>query len=265
MSLKPICGYDGNLLKLNSGHHMDKRDGLFLGVLAMACLVGLTGCAATRRNHDTEADVARISRWLPGTYDNSQQVKSDLAQGITPAHDRVELDVAFVDAIAVGRAVFYFQQADADNPMRVFSQRVVSFSLTDKGIVQSVYTVNEPLRWRDGPHEPDIFESMTLRDLKKVSGCEVTWKLDESDKDKKKKLSKEEAARESEHRKFVGTNDSKHCEMTSSAVMGVVNTEFHGEISANQINLAELQFDQDGKPILGGPADPFYRFRRLGK
>ena len=252
---------------------MDKRDGLILGLVAMACVSGLSGCASERRDNENEADLARISRWLPGTYDNSQQVKSDLAKGIKPAHDAVELDVVVVDSIAVGRSAFYLQETASDDPMRVFSQRVITFSVTPKGIVQTVNTLVDPLRWRNGQHEPDMFESMTPRDFKAATGCEITWKRDEDDsdkgkgkgKDKDKKLSKEEALKEAEHRKFVGVNDSKHCEMSSSAIMGLVNMELRGKLSANEIDLAELQYDQDGDPIPGATADTYYRFRRLGK
>ena len=245
---------------------MDKRDGLILGLAAMACVSGLSGCASERRQHDDEADLARISRWLPGTYNNAQQVKSDLAKGIKPAHDAVELDVVVIDSIAVGRSAFYLQESAADDPMRVFSQRVVTFSVTAKGIIQTVNTLVDPLRWRNGQHEPDMFESMTPRDFKAAVGCEITWKREEDDSDKgKKKLSKEDALRAAEHRKFVGTNDSKHCEMPSSAIMGLVNMELRGKLAANEIDLAELQFDQDGDPIPGATADTFYRFRRLGQ
>ena len=47
--------------------------------------------------------------------------------------------------------------------------------------------------------------------------------------------------------------------------MGLVNMELRGEIAANEIDLAELQYDQDGKLISSAIADPFYRFRREGK
>ena len=245
---------------------MDKRDGLLLGLMAAVCVSGLSGCAATRRAHDNEADLARISRWLPGTYDNSQQVKSDLARGIRPAHDAVELAVVVVDSIAVGRSAFYVQETAADDPMRVFSQRVITFSLGPKDdIVQTVNTLTDPLRWRNGQREPEVFESMTPRDFKAASGCEITWKREEKDTDKDKKLSKEEALKAAEHATFTGTNDSKHCEMTSSAMMGLVNMELRGKITSNEIDLAELQYDQDGNLIPGGVADPVYRFRRLGK
>ena len=244
---------------------MDKRNGLVLGLM----VVCLSGCGAIKSEHkerEGEADLARISRWLPGAYDNTAQVKSDQSKGVNPAHDAVELNVVTVDSIAVGRSAFYMQETAADDPMRVFSQRVITFNVTKKGVVQTVNTLVDPLRWRNGYREPDIFEGMTPRDFKPASGCEITWTREEKPVDPKaKKLSKEDAAKEAEHARYIGVDDSKHCEMTSHAVMGLVNMELRGEITSNEIDLAELQYDSDGKLIPGSTADPFYRFHREGK
>ena len=193
---------------------MDKRSGLVLGLMVAACLSGCGAIKAERKEHEGEADLARISRWLPGAYDNAAQVKSDLSKGVTPAHDAVELNIVAVDSIAVGRSAFYMQETAADDPMRVFSQRVITFSVTKKGIVQTVNTLVDPLRWRNGYREPDIFEGMTPRDFKPATGCEITWAREEKPVDPKaQKLSKDDAAREAEHAKYIGTDDSKHCEM----------------------------------------------------
>ena len=245
---------------------MDKRNGLVLGLMVAVCLSGCGAIKREHKEHEGEADLARISRWLPGTYDNTRQVTSDQSKGLHPAHDAVELNVVAVDSIAVGRSAFYMQETAADDPMRVFSQRVITFSVTKKGIVQTVNTLVDPLRWRNGYREPDIFEGMTPRDFKPATGCEITWAREEKPVDPKaKKLSKEEAAKEAEHARYIGVDDSKHCEMTSHAVMGLVNMELRGELTANEIDLAEIQYDSDGKLIQGSTADPFYRFRREGK
>src|SRR5690242_18976611 len=107
---------------------------------------------------------------------------------------------------------------------------------------------------------------MTPRDFKPLTGCDLTWKRAEKAADKNaKKVSTEEAIQEAEYARYIGTNDAKRCEMTSHAVMGLVSTEYRGEISANQVDLAELQYDSARKLSQGATADPFYRFRRQGK
>jgi CpeT/CpcT family (DUF1001) len=245
------------------GAALNKCSVLILGLIAAACL---TGCAAAARQKEHEAALLRLSHWLPGNYDNAAQAKADVQKGIRPPHDAVELDIALVDSISIGRNVFYMQETAADDPLRVLSQRVVIFTATDKGIVESINTLDDPLRWRNGWRNPEIFEGMTPRDFKAADGCDITWKLEEQPVDKNAaKPSKEEAERAAAKRRLIGTNDRKRCQMTSHAAIGLVQVELRGEIAPNEISLAELQYDQDDKLIQGNPAEPFYRFRRMGK
>jgi hypothetical protein len=242
---------------------MDKRGVLVLSLVAAACL---TGCAAANRQKENDAALLRLSHWLPGNFDNTAQAKADVQKGMRPPHDAVELDIALVDSISIGRNVFYLQETAADDPMRVLSQRVVIFTATDKGIIESINTLDDPLRWRNGWRNPEIFEGMTPRDFKPAEGCDITWKLEEQpvlDKSAAKP-SKEEADRATAKRRLIGTNDHKRCQMTSHAAMGLVQVELRGEIGPNEISLAELQYDQDDRLIQGSLAEPFYRFRRMG-
>jgi hypothetical protein len=242
---------------------MDNR-GVLMGLMvAVTCL---TGCAAVKKGHQRDVDFVQFSRWLPGTYDNSAQVKADVQKGVRPPHDAVELAVIPLESLAVGQNSFYVQETAADDSLRVLSQRVLVFTETDKGIVESVNSLVDPMRWRDGPREPDMFQGMTTRDLKVATGCELIWKRVEKEGPKdKKKLTKEEAKKAAEANRYEGKNDPKHCQMTSHAVMGLVQVELRGELAANEFALAELQYDSDGHLIQGNKDEPFYRFRRAGK
>jgi hypothetical protein len=242
---------------------MDKRSVLVVGlIVAAACL---SGCAAVKRGHQRDVDFAKFVRWLPGSYDNSAQAKSDLQKGIRPPHDPVELVVIPLESVAVGQNSFYVQEMAADNNLRVLSQRVVVFTETDKGIVEKMNLLTEPMRWRDGRHDPEMFQGMTTRDLKPVAGCELIWTPVERPVAKNaKKLSKEEAEKAAEVKRFVGKNDPKHCETTSYAVMGLVQVEYRGELSSNEFFTAELQYDADDHLLQGNKDEPFYRFRRVG-
>jgi hypothetical protein len=234
----------------------------FLGLLAVALL---TGCAENREKHNQE-DLARMVRWLPGTYDNTAQVKEEARKGVHPSHDPVELAIVPLDSVAVsvegGRNAFYMQEVAADDPRRVLSQKVIIFNATDKGIVETVSTLIDPLRWRDGQRDPDIFSGMTPKDYKLIAGCELTWKrVGEGDA----KASHGEGDKQSrEPNRFVGANDSKRCETTSHAEMGLVQVEMRAELSMNELATAELQYDSNGQLILGNKDEPFYRFRKTG-
>jgi hypothetical protein len=241
---------------------MDKRDVVVMGlIVAAACL---SGCTAMKKGHQRDADFAQFSRWLPGTYDNTNQVKADLQKGVRHPHDAVELAVIPLESIEVGQDSFYLQETAADNSLRVLSQRVAVFKETEKGFVETIYSLNEPMRWRDGPHEPDMFEGMTTRDLKVASGCELLWNRVQTDTDKKaKKLSKEEEKKAAEANRYEGKNDSKRCQMTSHALMGLVNVELRGELSSKELSLAELQYDSEGHLVQGSLDEPFYRFHKI--
>src|SRR5882757_4871106 len=228
---------------------MDKRSIFMIGLAVAA--VCLSGCAAVIRGHQRDVDFARFVRWLPGSYDNSAQAKSDVEKGVRPPHDAVELVVIPLESVAVGQSAFYVQETAADNNLRVLSQRVLVFTETEKGFVEQVNALTEPMRWRDGQHEPAMFQGMTKRDLKPA---------DEG----AKKLGKEEAEKAAQVTRFVGKSDPKHCETTSHAVMGLVQVEYRGELSANEFFMAELQYDPDGNVIQGSKDEPFYRFRRVG-
>ena len=234
-----------------------------LAISCIAALALLAGCAENKQ-HVYEENLARMAHWLPGTYDNTLQAKQDVQKGVRPAHDAVELAVVPLDSVSIGRNSFYLQEAAADDPRRVFSQQVVMFKVTPKGIIESIADLVEPLRWRDGQRESGIFMGMTPKDLKPINGCELLWEKEgESDK-AAKKPSKDEAPKTFEKLRFIGTNDPKKCEQTSRVVMGLVNVELRGELTMNELSLAELQYDSNGQVISGNKDEPFYRFRKIG-
>jgi len=236
---------------------MDKRGLFLLGFIAL-----LAGCAENKQRV-YEEDLARMSRWLPGTYDNTAQARSDVQKGVRPPHDAVELAIVPLESVSVGRNAFYLQEMAADDSRRVLSQQVIKFSSSEKGIVESVSTLEDPLRWRDGHRQADIFMGMTPKDLKTVSGCELKWRR-ETEPGKEKKLGKEEAERVAQKTRFIGSNDPRKCEETSHVVMGLVQVELRAELTANEFSVAEIQYDSNGQVVSGNKDEPFYRFRKIG-
>ena len=234
----------------------------------MVAVLALSGCAENRERANEE-DLARIARWLPGTYNNTQQAQEDARKGVRPAHEAVELAIVPLDsesvAVGLGRNAYYMQEMAADDARRVLSQKVVVFRSSDKGITETVATLVDPLRWRDGQREPGIFMGLTLKDLNVLSGCDLTWKRqEEPGKDTQKTANKGKAGKKVEPVRFIGANDSKHCQMTSHVVMGLVPVELRAELSATEFATAEFQYDSNGAVLGGSQAEPFYRFRKVG-
>ncbi len=233
---------------------MDKR----LICLLVAAL--LSGCAETKLRRN-EQDLDRLVHWLPGTYDNTDQAKADMRNGVRPPHDPVEVAIVPLGSVSVGRNAFYVQEMAADDPRRVLSQKVVIFNATDKGILESIAALKEPLRWRDGQRDPDMFLGMTPDDYNILAGCDLTWNrpssqsLDHPAKDDSKSA---------EPTKLVGANDPKRCQTASHAVSGLVQVDWRAELGPNELATAELQYDSNGRLIQGNKDEPFYRFRKIG-
>ncbi len=204
----------------------------------------LTACGVNK-DRLREAEMMQLNRWLPGNYDNSEQAKADVQKGVHPPHADVKLVILPIESVAMGHNVFYVQETAADDPRRVMSQRVMSFTKTDKGIVESVASLADPLRWRDAQRDPDVFLGMTPRDLAGGVGCDLLWKM-ETDK-------------------LVGTNDRKHCRASSHAVTGLVEVEYRAELTPEEFSTAELAYDSSGKTVEGHQDDAFYRFRKTGR
>lgn len=151
---------------------MAERNGRIARVLLAAFL--LAGCADQSKVEEVE--LLQLLGALPGTYDTNAQADEDAHTGAKPAHDRITLVIARVSAPRIGHHVHYVQEMAPDDPNRVESQHLYSFKVDDtRGIVQTIYTFVEPLRWRDGQSNTAVFSSLAKDDLESVPGCEVYW------------------------------------------------------------------------------------------
>jgi CpeT/CpcT family protein DUF1001 len=140
----------------------------------LAALAALCGCTSQTRQHETE--LAGLLVVLPGTYDNSAQAELDARTDARPAHIAITLTITHVHAPRLGHYVYYVQESAADDPRRVLSQAMYSFRADEKhGIVETIYQLVEPLRWRDGQLNKELFSSMVTEDVQ-TEGCQLLWK-----------------------------------------------------------------------------------------
>jgi hypothetical protein len=151
----------------------------YLAKLALAASAALcAGCATQEQKQETQ--LLQLLTAIQGSYDNSAQVEHETRSGMASVHTRVSLVVLHVSTPRLGKYVMYAQESASDDPLRIMSQRMLSFQVDDKqGIVETVYNFNEPMRWRDGANEPGLFEGVTKSDVRTVLGCELLWSKDE--------------------------------------------------------------------------------------
>ncbi|MBV8308568.1 MAG: hypothetical protein JO203_07950 [Gammaproteobacteria bacterium] len=162
---------------------------LLLAALLLAALLPLGACTDQTKVHETE--LAGLLAVLPGHYDNTAQADADVRNHVNPPHDAVALTITHVYTPRLGHYVYYAQETAADDPRRVFSQKMYSFTVDDKlGIVETLYELVEPLRWRDGQQNKDLFTGMVLEDVQ-PEACQLLWKKTDSG--------------------FVATHDPKVC------------------------------------------------------
>jgi CpeT/CpcT family (DUF1001) len=209
-----------------------------IAALLAAAAALLPGCAAMKLEKQREDDLAELLRWLPGTYVDTAQADSDARQGIRPPHDRVQLAIVNIPAPRLGHHAYYVQEMAADDPQRVMSERFWSFKIDDdKGIVQTIYTPKEPVRWRDGQNTPDLFTGITVEDVETTPGCELLWKKVDQ--------------------QFVASDDTKKCH-----VPGVAGVDMKFQLTVDSLNIADTETDVSGRVVRGGFYDPYTRFRK---
>lgn len=149
------------------------RAGRAVAALATA-LFTFCGCTTDEKVH--QGELTQLLAVLPGTYDNTAQAEAEARSGVHAGHDAVALTITHVFTPRLGHYVYYAQETAADDPRRVLSQKMLSFEVDPKhGIVETIYQFVEPLRWRDGQKNKDLFTSLVVEDVQ-VEGCRLLWK-----------------------------------------------------------------------------------------
>ena len=126
--------------------------------LLLCGLAGLAGC--TSQADLRKAELADLAVVLPGAYANPKQV----------------LLILNVFAPMLPKNVLYVRETAADDPRRIFSERIWVLEVGGTGkIVATVYAFEEPEHWRGAAENPELFRPMLQRDLRPIPGCELVW------------------------------------------------------------------------------------------
>jgi hypothetical protein len=200
--------------------------GLRFSAFGWIALTLLLAACGTQARKQAEAELATLAEWLPGRYDNVEQVRGDATR------QAVILRVVPFYAAPIGKAAFYVHETAADDPRRVLSQRVIAFDVDPRGkrIVQAMYSLADPGRWRDGHENPDLFTGLIPhQDLRPMAGCDLVW------------------TREAE--RFVGANDPARCRATSRATGAPVPVQMRAELSPGELTLSEAEGGAEGTPV----------------
>lgn len=181
--------------------------------------------------------VAQLSALLAGSYDNLAQSRA------SPDHAPLRLMIAPVDAPLVGEHVFYVQEMAADDARRVTAQRMyILDAVPDQEIALLVQAdLAEPLRWRDGHLNRDLFRSMLSGDVRPRAGCDLLFKREAGG--------------------FAATT-AGNCRGSARDTGEALRVEQRVVLDGDGIALFEQHRDAAGQLVYGMEPDPWYRFAR---
>jgi CpeT/CpcT family (DUF1001) len=187
-----------------------------------------------------EVFLAQVAAMLSGSYDNIAQARGDAG------HPGVRLMIVPVKAPLVGDTVFYVQEMAADDLRRVFSQKLWVLNAVPKR-EQAVLTqldLKEPVRWRDGQNNRDLFRSMLMQDLLARPGCDLLWQRDGEG--------------------FKAALQANACRTSSRATGETLKSDLRMQLTADGLNVFEQQRDAAGVMVSDALPDPWFRFARRG-
>jgi hypothetical protein len=207
-----------------------------LVALAAAALMA----AAFAKPKKEEVFLAQLAVMLAGSYDNIAQARRD------PDHPGLRLMIAPVKAPLVGDNVFYVQEMAADDQRRVFSQKLWVLNVIPKR-EQAMLTqleFKEPLRWRDGHNNRDLFRSMLMQDLHARPGCDLLWQRDGEN--------------------FKAALHANACRASSRSTGETLKVELRMRLGADTLEVFEQQRDAAGVLVSGDMPDAWFRYARRG-
>ncbi|HEY2591739.1 MAG TPA: CpcT/CpeT family chromophore lyase [Steroidobacteraceae bacterium] len=214
-----------------------------LSALSLAAALLAAGCAGQSPHRD--AELAQIDEWLPGRYDNQEQIAAERRAG-RPPHEPLALSVLPVDALQMGHHVFYVEESAGrieppGTPRLILAQHLASIDFVNGKIIAAIYSFTDPQRWREGVSMPELFSSLQPEDVKLMRGCGLTFTA-EAGKD-------------------VAANDASHCVTSSALTGGAEPLAIRVELTRDEIALSAGAAGAGGsKPA----AESYTRFRRSG-
>ena len=126
-----------------------------------------------------DKDLAHLMTWLPGVYDNQEQVYFEDEQDIadTLRHGRVHTVLKPVNLPCLGAHVFYLQQYVDDDSAQIDRQRlyVLNPDYERNAVKMQIYTFNAAELWVDAHLDPTQLAQLTMDQVQTVPGCEVLW------------------------------------------------------------------------------------------
>jgi len=232
----------------------------------MAAMLLTAGCASTPSNGtaddvsapqvktaapmDLDGDLARLSEWFAGEWDNYEQVylekEAAADASIKPSHERIHLLFRPVDVPALEGRVFFARQTLDDDPSRLFRVRLYHFVVDKhaKAIRLDQYSFLQEAAWRNAHLTPEKFGALTIKELKYSPDCAVYF---------------QRQARNV----YRGSTVTGACTVESERLGKSVILEDHIELGAETLSILSSARDESGKLIYGNVDGVPHRHRKV--
>ncbi len=199
---------------------------------------------------DLDANLARLSEWFAGEWDNYEQVmlaKDQSPVGSAPPHERVYALFLPVDVPALGGSVFFARQTLDDDPARVFRLRLYRFVVDPEqdGIRLDQYSFNQEKNWRDAHRSPQRLSQLTTAELRYTPDCAVFFKYDAN------------------LQEFTGKTRPGACKLASERLSKAVTVEDQIQLGQDKLWILSTARDQTGKLIYGNPQGIPHKQRKV--
>lgn len=198
---------------------------------------------------DLDANLARLSEWFAGEWDNHAQVLAEQEGGVSQGarHERVHALFLPVSVPAIGGAVFFARQTLDDDPARVFRLRLYRFAVdrdADAIRLDQYSFVDEP-RWREAHRSPEALQALTAAELRYAPDCAVWFRFD--------------AARQ----EFAGSTRQGACKVASGRLGKAVIVEDRIALAADRLDILSRAHDETGRLVYGNAAGIPHQQRRV--
>ena len=198
---------------------------------------------------DLDANLARLSDWFAGEWDNYEQVM--LAKEHPPApgtlsHERIHASFLPVTVPAIGGSVFFARQTLDDDPTRVFRLRLYRFMVeTDGRIRLDQYSFNNEKAWRDAHLAPERLSTLTSADLRFSPDCAVYFSFDGNAQE------------------FIGATRTGACKVASERMGKAVVVEDRIELGADKLWILSTARDESGRLLYGNAEGVPHKQRKV--
>ncbi|MCO6474495.1 MAG: CpcT/CpeT family chromophore lyase [Melioribacteraceae bacterium] len=193
---------------------------------------------------DARTLLQKISRLLPGEYDNYEQVVEDKLYGVENVHIHFNTLIAKVDFPDLGSDVYYLQQYSGD-PDHIVKQNLLAFNIDFKNNKLLMTSYDFPLKaaFRDAHLFPQKLLNLKAQNMISNESCIFEWKENGG--------------------KIIGRTDVKKCEVFDPKNNQTLKVHTEYVLQNDELHYLENAFNLENVLIYGRADNVHYKMKKV--